>query len=203
MLTARSSGLLTVRSSVQAEPEAVTESPKYPPQQGFAWREGWEARLKALLEARGFESVTSFVASAPARSLVSLADELGTGDVAAIQLQWTLLEEAKASDSVEACARDLLVRLMHQHMPAGWTAKKDTEADVWPRVKATDSWTIWICCHHAAMVPRPADARVGEPLQPARRSTRHRSPSDRGFPRQCRDLLFLQLVRLHQRLVSA
>lgn len=103
----------------------------YPSQRGFAWRGDWKQRLSALLADHGHDSVTSFLAAYPRRSLLDLADSvLGGGDVAAVQLLWTVLDEAKVRGpaAAESCARDLLIRSMHQHMKRGWDPA-DLEAE--------------------------------------------------------------------------
>lgn len=95
---------------------------KFPAGHAYAWRGDWQQRLADLLAARGHASVTSFLAAHPRRSLLDLASELGGGDVAAVQLLWTVLEESKPHGvAVEHCARDLLVRSIHQHFPQGWS----------------------------------------------------------------------------------
>jgi hypothetical protein len=98
----------------------MTDGIKYPPQQGYAWREHWERRLYELVQQRGFLSVTAFVDSRPGESLLDLAKDLGGGDVAAVQIQWRLVAEAEASGNMEACARSLLARAIRKYLPEGW-----------------------------------------------------------------------------------
>lgn len=97
----------------------------HPSGQGQAWRDDWSLRIAQLLRKHGHSSVTSFVQAHPRRSLVDLANTLGGEDVAAVQLEWTYLDEARTSDAVEACARDLLVRTIHEHFPDGWQPDDD------------------------------------------------------------------------------
>lgn len=95
------------------------------PGQGLALRDDWALRLAQLLRTHGHASVTSFVQAHPRRSFVDLANTLGGEDVTAVQLEWTYLDDAKATDAVEACARDLLVRTIHEHFPDGWQPDDD------------------------------------------------------------------------------
>ena len=88
----------------------MTEPMAFPPQQGFAWRGDWQARLYALIQERGFSSVTAYADSQPGATLLELADVLGSGNVAAVQIEWRLVAEAAASGTMERCARSLLAR---------------------------------------------------------------------------------------------
>jgi hypothetical protein len=97
---------------------------KQPPQQGFAWRDEWQDRLERLLRQRGLSSASDYASLHPTTSFVALAKELGPGDVAAIQLEWMCLDEAKQSNSVERCARDFLTRILHEFIP-GWPRSDD------------------------------------------------------------------------------
>lgn len=83
---------------------------KYPGGKGHEWRGEWDRRLLDILGSRGFERLTDFAQSRPTATLEELAAEIGVGDVTPIQLQWKLVEEAKAAGTQEQCARDLLVR---------------------------------------------------------------------------------------------
>jgi len=125
----------------------MTDSTKFPPQQGFAWRGDWKQRLHELLAARGFSSVRSFALSSPTKSFVELAKELGPGDVAAVQLQWSALDEAKAAGEMERMARDLLVRSLHSLLPGGWDTSRIDDAAVMPRVHAISAWSSAISSH--------------------------------------------------------
>jgi hypothetical protein len=103
---------------------------KYPPQQGWAWREGWQERLYSLIRERGFASVTEYADSRPSATLLELADNLGSGEVAAIQVRWRLVAEAEANGTIERCAQCLLVRTLHDELPEGWQREwKDIPGD--------------------------------------------------------------------------
>lgn len=97
----------------------MTSEQKFPPQQGYAWRAGWESRLQARLEARGFHRLTDYTRTRPAVTLQALAEELGAGDIAPIQLTWTLVKEAKESGDKRSLAIDLLCRNLNG-VEAGW-----------------------------------------------------------------------------------
>src|SRR5690606_13373017 len=114
------------RSCRGIHPEQATMSEQgHEPGQGQAWRDDWALRIAELLRARGHSSVTSFLMAHPRKSLVELASTLGGEAVAAVQLEWAYLDEAKAANAVEACARDLLVRAIHEHFPEGWQPDDD------------------------------------------------------------------------------
>jgi hypothetical protein len=92
---------------------------KFPPGHGHAWRGDWRQRLSELLQTRGFTSVSQFADVHPLRSLVQLADDLGGGDVAAVQLETVLLDEARSTGTTERRARDLLARRLAT-LSGGW-----------------------------------------------------------------------------------
>jgi hypothetical protein len=86
-----------------------------------AWEGDWRQRIKERLRERGFETTTAFVDSRPTASLLSLSRQLCQDmDVAAVQLQWVLIDEAEQSGTMERCARSLLVRELHEALPEGW-----------------------------------------------------------------------------------
>lgn len=95
------------------------------PGPGQAWRDDWALRIEQLLRKHGHSSVTAFIQAHPRRSLVELATRVGGEDVAAVQLEWAYLDEARAAGTIEACARDLLVRVLHEHFPDGWQPDDD------------------------------------------------------------------------------
>lgn len=108
------------------------------PQKGHAWRGDWEQRVRELLARQGCSTVAKFLARHPTKSLVELADDLGPGDVAAVQLQWMVIDEAKRAKQMERLARDLLVRSLHKHLPRGWVSPADDR----PRLaRALGAWT--------------------------------------------------------------
>ncbi len=110
----------------------------YPGGRGYAWRGDWHRRLHEILVDRGFSSLTDFARTRPTATLKALADELGVGDVAPIQVQWVLVEEARAAGSLAACARDLLVRHLFE-VSGGWPA----ERGYGPQTDIRDSLIAW------------------------------------------------------------
>jgi hypothetical protein len=98
----------------------MTSPTRYPPNLGFEWRENWQERLYSLVRERGFGSVTAYADSRPGATLVELADDLGPGNVAPVQVEWRMVAEAEASNTIERCARSLLARGLRQYLPEGW-----------------------------------------------------------------------------------
>lgn len=111
-----------------------------------AWEGDYAGRLKARLQARGYASASEFAAAFPRTSLVALAATLGTNDVAAVQLERLLYEEAIERGTVERFARDLLVREIHDNLPEGWRRDwgpdipGDTTTARWRRSTAATGW---------------------------------------------------------------
>lgn len=108
-----------------------------------AWVGDVEQRLGSRLARLGFATATEYARTRPGESLIALAAELGPGDVAAVQLERRLYEEAIASGTVEAFARDLLVRSMREHIPEGW--RRDWGPDV-PGDTTTARWRASRAC---------------------------------------------------------
>lgn len=108
---------------------------------GSAWRGGWSTRLQQLLASRGFETVSAFADTRPGLDLVALARELGPDDVAAIQLQWAMIDEALSAGTLERCARDLLARRVAS-ITGGWpgAATGRPYERTWPLIKTLSEW---------------------------------------------------------------
>lgn len=127
----------------------------YPGGVGFALRQGWPDRLAAILQSRGFSSMREYADANPTRTLVQLADDLGPGDVAAIQLERVLIAGAEATGTLEACVRDLLVRALQTvpwHKGRDWEAQRD----------AVFALVDWQSCvdspHHSAALDEVTNA---------------------------------------------
>lgn len=97
----------------------MTDYGLYPPNYGHEWRGDWLARLLDILRIKGFSSLTAFARTMPSATLDELVAVLGEGDVAPIQLQWRLVEEARLSDSMRECAISLFVRFLRE-VSQGW-----------------------------------------------------------------------------------
>lgn len=104
---------------------------KYLGGRGFEWRGDWAVRLRDLLAARGFQRLTDYANTRPTSTLSALADDLGVGDVAPLQVQWVLVDEARAAGQLERCARDLLCRRL-SGIGGGWPADRrwDTQKSI-------------------------------------------------------------------------
>jgi hypothetical protein len=89
------------------------------------WTEDWHTRILERVHRLGFDSVTQYAADRVGVSLVDLARELGSDDVAGIQVMHMLLEEAIRTNTVSRLLRDLLVRELRQALPQGWESPLD------------------------------------------------------------------------------
>jgi hypothetical protein len=100
------------------------------------WREGWRERIADRVRERGFASVTAYADAAPSESLGRLASALGD-DVASVQIETLLREEAVRTGTVVPFARSLLVRQVAELLPAGWG---EPGSYSFARVNALGSW---------------------------------------------------------------
>src|SRR5512140_120528 len=89
--------------------------------EGGAWQGNWLVRVHERGRDRGYSSVTAFAEARPTASLVELADELGQ-DVAGVQIQRVLIDEAERSHKVPRLVRGTLVRELWECLPDGWPA---------------------------------------------------------------------------------
>jgi hypothetical protein len=132
---------------------------------GNTWKGNWKNRVYERVAARGFSTVTDFADSRPTASLLELADELGPEDVAAIQLETLLYDEAKESGYVDRFARSLLVRSLRERIPDGWNVGErydfDSEAAggfgrwtaILDEMHDEAAWQVWQSLR-AANIPR-------------------------------------------------
>jgi hypothetical protein len=97
----------------------MTDHGQYPSGHGYAWRGDWGARLFDIVRSRGFDTLTAFAQAHPLATLGELTSLIGEGDVAPIQIQRVLIEEARESGTLGQCAKGLLVRLLRE-VKAGW-----------------------------------------------------------------------------------
>lgn len=159
-----------------------------------AWEGDIEQRLTERLRARDFSSATAYAATQPTASLLVLADELGRLDVAAVQLERRLYAEAIATHSVERFARDLFVRLMHEHLPEGW--HRDWGPDI-PGDMSTPRWRgSQVRSGWAASIDAVADykATAGHMM----RALRDEAPFPEGWiPRDADDPLLVDFFSKH------
>ena len=92
------------------------------------WSGDWHGRILERVRQRGFETVTQYASERAGVSLLLLADELGSDDVAAAQIRAVLVDEAIRTNTIPRALRDLLVRELRQALPEGWRYPLDDES---------------------------------------------------------------------------
>jgi hypothetical protein len=97
----------------------------------------WRKRIYDLIAEKGYGSLTDFAQVNPIMTFQELAQTLGA-DVAPIQIESLLREEAVESGAFEKFARDTLARRIRQHIPNGWKTGEDFEFNV---ARAFASWS--------------------------------------------------------------
>jgi hypothetical protein len=90
------------------------------------WADGWKERVYERVMALGFPDVTAFSASAPCEPYRLLSPKLGD-DIAPVQLEKLMREEAIESGKFALFARDCLARYLRQNLPDGWARGDDSE----------------------------------------------------------------------------
>jgi hypothetical protein len=119
---------------------------------GLAWQGDWEKRIYERVHERDFSSLAAFSESRPTASLKQLARELGPeNDIAAVQLEQLLRQEARSTGRINRFARSALVREVNEFFPDGWMRGDSTD------FRRAGVWAKWI-------------ARLGE---------EHDAPADR------------------------
>lgn len=93
-----------------------------------AWSGDWRERILARVRQRGFETITQYMRARPGISLIKLADELGTDDVAGAQIRAMYVAEAVRSRTIPRILRDLFVRELRARLPDGWRRPLDDAA---------------------------------------------------------------------------
>jgi hypothetical protein len=94
------------------------------------WSGDWHDRILERVRQRGFENVTQYASARTGVSLLVLAEELGSDDIAAVQLGSILVEEATRTNTIPHVLRDLFVRSLRERLPQGWRHPLDEEARV-------------------------------------------------------------------------
>ena len=92
------------------------------------WAGDWHARVLERVQRLGFTTVTQYAADRIGVPLVDLAKELGSDDIAGIQVMYLLLEEAIRTNTIPCALRDLLVRELRAALPTGWKHPLDDES---------------------------------------------------------------------------
>lgn len=118
---------------------------------GRSWQGNWKVRLYKRVRERGYESLTAFAETRPTASLVALAEELGEGDVNAVQVFSGLVAEAERSHQLTRLVRGQLVRELSEFLPDGWPPVLDDEN----RFKVANAIGSWI-----SFTPEPHKERA-------------------------------------------
>ncbi|CAM4541103.1 MULTISPECIES: hypothetical protein [Myxococcus] len=138
---------------------------------GGAWRGSIRARLYERVRERGYDSLIAFAEARPAVSLYVLADELGKGDVAAVQVFSGLLAEAARHKQVTRLVRDVLVRELAESLPEGWPAVMD-DANRFKVAESLGSWFAYTLETHQARADQIMAALRATPPSPGWRPLR-------------------------------
>ena len=130
-----------------------------------SWEGNWKARLYERVRERGYDSLTAFADARPAVSLVTLAEELGEADVAAVQVFSGLVAEAERSRRVPRLVRGQLVRELAEAIPNGWPSVLD-EARRFRVAVALARWSTYTPETHKERTDRVGDALLATPPPP-------------------------------------
>lgn len=104
-----------------------------------SWQGNWRVRLYERIRERGYDSLTAFAEARPAVPLYLLADELGTDDIAGVQILSGMLDEARRHNKVTRFVRDVLVRELSESLPEGWPTVMD-DANRFEVAQALGCW---------------------------------------------------------------
>ena len=132
---------------------------------GRAWQVNAKARLYERVRELGYESLTAFAEAHPTTSLVELAEKLGSGDIAAVQVFSGLVAEAERSQKVTRLVRGQFVRELLECLPDGWPAELDG-ANQFRIAKALASWTAFTPTTHEDRARKAGDALLAAPPPP-------------------------------------
>jgi hypothetical protein len=132
---------------------------------GHPWDGAWKARLYARVRERGYESLTAFAEARPTVSLVELAEELGKGDIAGVQVFSGLVAEAERSNQVTRLVRGQLVRELSECLPNGWPVVLDRETR-FPIAQAMGTWIAYTPETHKERVRQARTALLANPPPP-------------------------------------
>lgn len=108
------------------------------------WSGDWQQKVRARVNARGFETIAAFLASMPGATYAEAAAALGD-DVAPIQVTRLHLGEARKVDAsaFRAAAIDSLVRYLRQRLPDGWGRQSSEDPDLEPDFLCNKAFTGW------------------------------------------------------------
>ncbi|ADO75846.1 hypothetical protein [Stigmatella aurantiaca] len=108
--------------------------------EGRSWLGNWTVRMYERVRERGYASLTAFAEAHPAIPLYALAEELGGGDLNAVQLWSGLVDEAERNHQVTRLVRGQLVREFSESLPGGWPDVLDDES----RFAVAETLASWI-----------------------------------------------------------
>lgn len=140
----------------------MSEQKKSHPGSAYALYGQWLVRFTNLYKSRGFQSLTSFCAQHPTKTLHELANILAPGDVAPIQIQWMLVDEALETNDFKACAKSLLIHRLYESKE-GWPLGNGWEEQTGVRY----SLTAWEGIHPDEPYRSAMKAMVDELLDAA------------------------------------
>ncbi|QSQ22157.1 NUDIX hydrolase [Pyxidicoccus parkwayensis] len=138
------------------------------------WDGNWKARLYERVREHGYDSLTAFAEARPTSSLVELAEELGRGDIAGVQVFSGLVAEAERSKQVTRLVRGQFVRELSEFLPNGWPTVLDEDARMEVAI-ALGQWAAYTPETHLERVRRAGDALMASPPPPG---WRPRGPDD-------------------------
>ena len=132
---------------------------------GRSWHGDWKGRLYERVRQIGYDSLTAFAEARPAVSTLALAEELGVGDINAVQVNSALLLEAEQNNRVGRFVRDVLARYLSEYLPAGWPAVMDDKARL-AVAKALSGWIVDIPEALQERAEEASQALLASPLPP-------------------------------------
>ncbi|ATB29786.1 NUDIX hydrolase [Melittangium boletus] len=133
--------------------------------EGRSWDGNWKVRLYERVHERGYRSLTAFSEERPTASLVELAEELGQGDINAVQVFHGLVSEAERSHQLTRLTRSQFVRELYECLPNGWPTVMD-DANRFKLAKALGSWSAFTPESHEERVRQARAALRATPPPP-------------------------------------
>ncbi len=129
------------------------------------WEGDWKARLYERVRARGYASLTAFAEARPTASLVALAEELGTDDIAGVQVFSGLVAEAERSNQVTRLVRSQFIRELATCLRSGWPGMVDDDARM-ELALALAQWIAYTPETHKEFVRQARTALLATPPPP-------------------------------------
>ncbi|MBN8230031.1 NUDIX hydrolase [Corallococcus macrosporus] len=129
------------------------------------WRGNWPARMYERVRELGYDSLTAFAEARPTATLVELANALGKGDIAGVQVFQGLVEEAEKSHRLTRLVRSQFVRELSEGLPNGWPPVLDDESRMEVAL-VLGSWSGFTPFTHEQRVSQASDALLAHPPPP-------------------------------------